>query len=278
MSQILTVMSPSSPGKTSLTINLGLCYANLFPDKRVLVVDFSFSKPDIALFLDLIDSGKDEYPRSLDDLYPLLTGFQTVLLDDFITKPFEEITNFSIIPGFIKRTNSDERLSRDQWAYFFSVLDQYADVVIFDTDRNIKHLGFQYLMGETDYFLIATEADPILTVNLKHMINYLTFKGRGEHIRLLLLRSQPEHPYGSEHISQAINRSIDFVIPNILRRDYEKQVFNALPIGLSSKHHYTMAINKMVKSLCEDSVSVEQKRRTKWNIRIPLFSKKSQNI
>jgi len=169
MSTVWTVLSPGSPGKTSLVINLGVLYAKRYPDQKVVIVDFSFQKPDIAPFLDLTSLINKHSLKTLDDLYPLLSGFQTIVLNDFLSTPFLDLPNFYVIPGF-SQTKTHNQLSREQWSYFFAELGKLADLLIFDTDRDFQHPGFQYLLGETDTFLLAIEADPLLT---KHVLDYL---------------------------------------------------------------------------------------------------------
>lgn len=270
-----TVVGQGSPGKTSLTVNMGLLYAKQHPEEKIVVVDFSFQKPDVAAFLDITMTMNGDSPKSLDDLYPLLVGFETVILEHFIANPYTEVPNFYVIPGFIRGTHSDQ-LNREQWSYFFSSLKNFADLAIFDTDRNINHLGLQYLLGETDIFFLTTLPDPLLNKHTLKLLDYLVSKGRSKDIKLLLLRSLPGQAYGAKHVSESIQIEVDYIIPNISRKDYEKQILNVKPLAFEPKHPYIMALNRMLRSLEEDQIP-ENKRRPKWNIPIFNFSKMSRN-
>lgn len=271
-----TIVSQGSTGKTSLTVNLGLIYAMQHPEEKIVIVDFSFQKPDVAAFLDITTNKKDDPTKTLDDLYPLLVGFETIILEHFLANPFAEVPNFYVVSGFVQGIHSHNQLNREQWAYFFSTLRDFADLAIFDTDRNINHLGFQYLLGETDTFFVTTLPDPLLNKHTLRLLNYLASKGRSKDVRLLLMRGLSGQAYGAKHISESIQRDVDYIIPDISRKDYDRQVFNARPLVFKAKHPYTYALKEMVSCLDENQITKDKRRKT-WNIPILNSFKMSRN-
>lgn len=252
--KIWTTISAGTPGKTSFIANLGVLCARQYPDKKVLLVDFNFLRPDIANILNIADYYKGVFPRSLDDLYPLLFGRQTIVLNDFLTNPIPNLNNFYVLPGFIQHTNCESNLTREHWAHLLDSLASFADFLLFDTDQNIYHPGFQYLIGASDLFLLTLEQDPFSLVHNRYLINYFTERGRAEDIRTVMLRYVDNHPLGNSTVYEFLNRSVDFCLPNIERKLYERQIYDARLLALDDKKSFTQALNLLLNALTNTSL------------------------
>lgn len=247
--KIWTAVSAGTPGKTSFITNLAVLCARKFSDKKVVLVDFNFLRPDVANILNICDYFKGDFPRSLDDLYPLLFGRQTIVLNDYLTRPFANLSNFYVLPGFIQHTNCESNLAREHWAHLLDTLSLFADYLLFDTDQNIYHPGFQYLIGASDLYLLTIEQDPLSLVHNRYLINNFAERGRAEDIRTVLLRYVDTHPLGVSKIYDFLNRAVDFSLPNIERKLYERQIYDSRLLALEDNHLFTKALTDLLNSI-----------------------------
>lgn len=266
MSLTITSLSAGSPGQTSFLANLGVKLALENPEVKVLIVDFNFIKPDIATFHDLVDYTKSEFPPSLDDLYSLLYGLQTILIDNYLSKPFKNVPNYYVLPGFLLRSNLEVNLDRRHWDHLFKHLSDFADILIFDTDDNVKHTGFQYLIGKTDHFLLTMEQDPLAVVHARYFLDLLRQYERIENVSVILLRYTEENPLDLNTLSQMLRISVTYKLPNIARKRYEDQIYSVKLIAFDEKDEYTQALQAVTNYLGGDKTSdaLIQKGRLKW--------------
>lgn len=268
MSLTLTSLSAGSPGQTSFLVNLGVKIARDHPDQKVVIVDFNFMKPDMATFHDLVDYSKNELPPSLDDLYSLLYGMQTILIEEYLSVPFKNLPNYYVLPGFLMRSNLEDNLERRHWDYLFSNLNEFADVLIFDTDDNVRHTGFKYLIGQTDHFLLTMEQDPLAVVHARYFLDLLTQYERNKDTTVILLRSTEDNPLEPDTLGQMLRSNVSFQLPNIIRKRYEDQIYSVKPIAFDDKDIYTQSLQPIIELLLGESamktVKINKKGRSKW--------------
>lgn len=275
MAKLWSILSPVSPGKTSFVLNLAYLYSKVFPNEKILTVDFNFRKPDLAAFLEL--SLKNTGIKTVSDLQVLLSGYQTIVINDFLTAPFEELQNFRVLPGSLEHPDTFTNNTKEQWFEFFKHLKESSDLVLFDTGRNFSEPALQYLITESDLLFVLVEQDPLALLHTRNLLNSLISKGRADDIRLLVLRYRPQSPYSLEYINELLPCPVHSAISNIAYREYHKQFLNTQLLAKNLKHSYVKDINKFLDSI----VSIpkdETPRRFKWQLPMVNYRKKSRNI
>lgn len=270
MAKLYSLLSPASPGKTSFLLNTAKLYAKTFPEQRVLVVDFDFLKPDLAAFLDL--SSSQSVIRTVADLHVLLSGYQTLILDDFFTIPFPDVSNLRILPGDLNNIHRFHDIPEEQWFEFFKQLRNSSDMVLFDTGREFDNPAVRYLISESDLLFVLTQADPLTLFHTRTLLNNLISQGRSNDIRLLLLRYRQKSAYTLDYISHLLPEPIYYLIPDVSNKDYQAQFLNATLLANDTKHPYSIALQGLLNTLL-DIPHNQQKRGFKWQL--PLLTKHS---
>lgn len=249
MPKLWSILSPVSPGKTAFQLNLAYLMAKMSPEKQVLAVDFNFLKPDLAAFLDF--SVESSGTKTLVDLYNLLLGYQTIVLEDFLTIPFNDLPNLRILPGDLEAMNPFENVSRDLWFKFFKQLRDTSEVILFEAGRNVHHSALQFLIAESDLLFICTEPDPLALLHTRSLIHSLISQGRLEDLRLVLLRYRPESAITLDYISKLLPIPVHTIIPNVSDREYQKQFLDAQLIAKNDKHPYTKSLMGFLDKMAE---------------------------
>lgn len=212
-------------GKTSLSVNLGLCLSQA--GFKVIIFDADIGLANVEIELGLIPK------YTLEDV---IEQHKNIL--DILTDSFE--TNLKFVSGG-NGTIKLAELSKEQLTFLLqnlTFLEYYADYIIIDTGAGINNIVQSFSIASDMLFLVITPEPTSIAdgYSLLKYLGYKNLKGKKIYVILNMVKKYIDHKQIAENfISVAktyLNLNIDYLGPVYSDDNITKCIYDQTPIIL----------------------------------------------
>lgn len=256
--KIITVTSgKGGVGKTSLSVNLGLCLSQA--GFKVIIFDADIGLANVEIEMGLIP----EY--TIEDIIDQRKNILDILTDG----PQENLKLISGGNGIVKLAD----LSKEQLAFLvqnLSLLEYYADYIIIDTGAGINNTVHGFSSASDIIFLVITP-EPTSIADGYSLLKYLGYNGLGGkkvYVILNMVKKFTDHKQIAENfiytVKTYLNLNIEYIGPVFQDDNISKSIYDQVPIILKYPHSIASRCIRNISSIVSNQDNKGGRRGFKY--------------